>query len=240
MARSESIFKRYEVKYLLDANQYEEFRKRVDEYIVPDQFFKSTILSLYYDTPDSLLIRRSLDKPDYKEKLRLRSYGVAEAETKVYVELKKKYDGIVYKRRVPMKLMDAVGYLDKGFESRVDNQIVRELDYFLDFYKNIEPSILIMCDREAYVSKDDDSLRVTFDQNILYRDEDLNLTSKVYGTRVIPKGSVLMELKVAGAMPLWLVKMMNELKIFPTSFSKYGTAYKMQQQKTYKAERKMA
>ena len=243
MARSESIFKRYEIKYLLSKEQYEALRTQVDEYIQPDMFFKSTIYSLYYDTPDNLLIRRSLDKPEYKEKLRLRSYGRATSDGKVYIELKKKYDGIVYKRREGMDYRTARLYLDRGFGLSKTSQIISELDYFKKFYENLEPSILIMCDREAYVSKEDESLRLTFDQNILFRDENLNLDTEAYGERVIEEGSVLMELKVAGAMPMWLVKMLNILKIYPTSFSKYGMAYKIKTKNgknNSKTERKMA
>ena len=241
MAKSESIFKRYELKYLLDRFQYEELMRRIKSHITPDEYGESTICSLYYDTPQKTLIRRSLEKPEYKEKLRLRSYGIPKDDTKVFVELKKKYDEVVYKRRVGMSHGDAIGYLEKGKMPVMRCQITDEIDYFLKFYKNIEPSMLLFYDRTAWVARDDEDIRITFDKNILYREEDLSLKKGVYGTRVIEKDQVLMELKVAGAIPMWLVKELNDLKIYKTSFSKYGTAYCMSEQakKLKRTERKV-
>ena len=98
------IFERYEKKYLLDENQYTELQKVLKGRFQIDNYGKTTINNIYYDTPESLLIRRSIEKPVYKEKLRVRSYGKADSETQVFIELKKKYKGIVYKRRTSMKL----------------------------------------------------------------------------------------------------------------------------------------
>ena len=227
MAKSENIFKRYELKYLLSEEQYRLLKERLKDYIKPDEYKESTVCSLYYDTPQKVLIRRSLERPAYKEKLRLRSYGVAKGDTKVFVELKKKYGGIVYKRRVGMKCDEAEKYLNGKEKAKQTNQIKDEIDYFLKFYGDVEPSILLFYDRTAFVGCEDESLRITFDKNILYRENDLSLKKGVYGTRIIEEGQVLMELKVSHSIPLWLVHILNELKIYKTSFSKYGTAYCM-------------
>ena len=104
-------FKRYEKKYLLTAAQYERIRARLDAYIEPDEFFSSTVCSLYYDTGDFELIRRSIDAPVYKEKLRVRAYNVPAPDGTVFVELKKKFKGVVYKRRVMMAADTAMRYL---------------------------------------------------------------------------------------------------------------------------------
>lgn len=227
MAKSENIFKRYELKYLLSEEQYCLLKERLKDYIKPDEYKESTVCSLYYDTPQKVLIRRSLERPAYKEKLRLRSYGVAKGDTKVFVELKKKYGGIVYKRRVGMKCDEAEKYLNGKEKAKKTNQITDEIDYFLKFYGNVEPSMLLFYERTAFVGCEDESLRITFDKNILYRENDLSLKKGVYGTRIIEEGQVLMELKVSHSIPLWLVHILNELKIYKTSFSKYGTAYCM-------------
>lgn len=233
MAKGNNIFRRYELKHLISKEQYEELLKRVKEYTTEDEYGESTIFSLYYDTPDRLLIRRSIEHPDYKEKLRVRSYGVAVSDTKVYIELKKKYNGVVYKRRVSMKNDDAIAYLS-GAEAKKQGQIVEEIDYFKGFYKNIEPAMLLSYDRRALYGKNENGLRITFDRNILYRDTDLNLKSGAYGTQVIDSDQTLMEIKALGSMPLWLVNILSELKIYKTSFSKYGNAYKMSMAKEKK------
>lgn len=228
----QTVFKRYEIKYMLTKEQYAAILEGMKAQMIPDEWGRSTILSLYFDTPDYLLARRSAEHPTYKEKLRLRSYGVANEDTKVFIELKKKYDDVVYKRRIGMSEKDARNYL--LHDEKVDNsQIEAEIDFTKQRYGNLEPRVLLSYEREAYYAKDDHEFRVTFDQNILWRDTDVNLTSGVYGESLLKDGQVLMEVKAGGAIPIWFVKLLSEVKAYKTSFSKYGTAYKTIFQRKY-------
>ena len=217
-------FKRYEKKFLLSPQQYDAFMAVAGEHLLPDVYHLSLVRSIYYDTPDFNLIRTSLDKPIYKEKLRVRSYGIAKAEGSVFVELKKKYKGIVYKRRVEMHPADAEGWLSGASPAPVDTQITREIDWFLKM-NSVQPQVLITCDRVSWFDKDESELRVTFDNNIRWRADDLHLTSPDTGEDLLPPKHCLMEIKIPGAAPLWLAHLLSDEAIFPTSYSKYGTCY---------------
>jgi hypothetical protein len=171
-----------------------------------------------------------LEKPVYKEKLRVRSYGTAKPDGTVFVEIKKKYDSVVYKRRIGVEEEAAMAYLNEGMSLRKNDQITEEINYFCRLYEDLEPAVFLSYEREAFLGKEDPDLRITFDENILWREEDMSLCSKVYGYPLLEEGQVLMEIKVAAAMPLWLARLLSEQRIFQTSFSKYGTAYKQMQQ----------
>ena len=217
-------FKRYEKKYLLTPAQYDAIRKGMEAYMQPDQYSHYTICNVYYDTDDFSLIRASLEKPVYKEKLRVRSYGVAADNSKAFVELKKKYDGVVYKRRVVMGAADAVAYLD-GSEPGGDTQIHREIDWFMHCYRPA-PKVFIAYDREAYAGRENPDLRVTFDTNLRGRAERVDLRSGDDGQPILKDGQILMEIKIPGAAPLWLARLLSENGVFSASFSKYGAYYK--------------
>lgn len=221
---TQKTFKRYEIKYLVTDEQRSAITEIMSNYMHIDDFGRSTISNIYFDTPTKLLVRRSLEKPLYKEKLRLRCYGVAKDNSKAYVELKKKYDGVVYKRRAEMTYSQAIKYLAGG-ESPYHSQITDELDYFLGYYGNLRPSTAIYYDRVAYYGNDDRDLRITFDDNILWRNMGLDLRMPAAGEQLLMPGQSLMELKVGGAMPLWLADTLNEMALFKASFSKYGNAY---------------
>lgn len=221
---SKSIFERYEKKYLLNEEQYKDILAAASPYLLKDEYGKYTIFNIYFDTPDFQLIRASLEKPIYKEKLRLRSYGVPSADTTVFVELKKKYKGVVYKRRAAMTYKQSYYYLMKNRLPYEDNQILKEIDWFRAFY-NPQPAVNLSYEREAYKGLDDETLRITFDANILWRRRNLDLTNGAYGSAVLEDGARLMEIKTSGAMPLWLCRALNETEAFPTSFSKYGACY---------------
>lgn len=222
---NQMIFKRYELKYMINKAQYELIKKEMVPYMMPDAYGRSSILSLYFDTPDYLLIRRSLEHPVYKEKLRLRSYGTADDDSLVFVELKKKYDSVVYKRRIAMTEQHAMDYLLYA-NPAPDSQITREINYFRDFYENLQPSVLLSCQREAFYSKCDHDFRITFDNNILWRNYDLSLCKEIYGMPLLKNDQILMEVKTSDAIPLWLVQILSREKIYKTTFSKYGEAYK--------------
>lgn len=232
MKECSNTFMRYELKYLVTSEQRQAITDLAENYMRPDEFGKSTICSVYYDTPDMRLIRRSIEKPIYKEKLRMRSYGIPDAGDKVFVELKKKYKEVVYKRRVSMTEEQAEKYLSGKTEVPKHSQITSELDYFLTFYQNIMPSVFISCERSAFFGKDDSNLRITFDSDILWRDYDLSLLSGIYGKPLLGAGQSLMEIKISGAMPLWLSHKLSELGIYKVNFSKYGNAYMAMQKKT--------
>lgn len=221
----QTVFKRCEVKFLLTKEQYEIILQRMAEHMMGDEFGRSTICNIYFDTPDFLLIRRSIDKPVYKEKLRLRSYGMASSESTAFIEIKKKCKSVVYKRRISMAYENAEKYLYQG-KHMIDTQISHEIDYFLNHYGNLKPAVFLSYEREAFYDEYDHEFRMTFDQNILWRDYDLLLTKGVYGNPLLEKEQVLLEVKTASSIPLWLTKVLSELHVYKTSFSKYGNAYK--------------
>lgn len=225
MFRWEEVFRRYEKKYLLTPEQYGGLLRRLEGRLRPDRFFESHIRSLYFDTPDRRLIRRSLEKPVYKEKLRLRGYGSPEEGDRVFVELKKKYKGVVYKRRAAMERRQAEAYLTGKAPAPYDSQIIREIDRFLTFYAPLRPSITITCDRKAWTACEDSRLRFTFDRDIRWREESPQPDWQGQGTGLLPAGWRLMEIKIPAALPLWLTGILGELGIYPVSFSKYGRAY---------------
>ncbi len=220
-----SVFKRFEMKYLLSAQQRDLVLQVMAPYMKLDQYGRSAVRNIYFDTQDYLLIRRSIDRPIYKEKLRIRSYTTAQPDTTVFVELKKKYDRVVYKRRTSLTEAEAMDWLCGGKPCVKPNQISAEVDYFMDYYKTLHPTAFISYHREAYYAKDGSDFRVTFDDDILCRLDDLSLRADAYGTPLLPEGKVLMEIKGTGGMPLWMAHFLSEQHIFKTSFSKYGTAY---------------
>lgn len=218
------IFKRYEKKYRLNTEEYQQFMSIVRDKLVSDIHGRNTICSLYLDTPDYLLIRNSIDAVSYKEKLRLRSYGVPNDEKKIFFEIKKKYKGVVYKRRVSMPKNNAFEYIESGVPP-IDSQIMREIDYLMKFYRQPKPNVCILCEREAFFSIDDENVRLTFDENLRYRIGFPNAENINEGTPIVKDGEYIMEIKTPGAMPLWLAHALSECKIYPAKFSKYAHAY---------------
>lgn len=222
-----NVFARTELKYRLTAAQDRFLREALAPYVEPDRYGESTICNLYYDTPDFRLIRKSIEKPIYKEKLRLRSYGTAGPDDNTFLELKKKYKGIVYKRRICLPERDAMSYLNGLSPLPEQSQIAKELDWFLASYEHLEPAVFLNYDRTAFYSKDDPDLRITFDRNIQFRTDDLSLQSQPGGRFVIQPGESIMEIKAGGAMPLWLTALLTQANAKRTPFSKYGTAYEL-------------
>ena len=219
----EKSFKRHEVKYLITINQYINLMSYLSDKVEKDVFYKSTIYNVYYDTDNFELIRKSIEKPIYKEKLRIRSYDKPTLDSSVYVELKKKYNHIVYKRR------EKIAYkyiLNNSFLERAETQIDKEIKYFNDFYGGLTPKMFLSYEREAYYFKTDNQIRITFDTNIKYRTENISLLPSITDIKLLPNNLVLMELKVPFSIPYDLAKYLSSEKIFKTPFSKYGTAYK--------------
>ena len=221
----QTVFKRYELKYLLTPRQKEKVLAAMQPYMTLDKYGRTTIRNLYYDTDTYLLVRRSIEKPAYKEKLRVRSYSRTDNDSAAFVELKKKYKSVVYKRRISLPYAEATAWLSREKHPDKPTQIANEIDYFLEYYGTLHPTVFLSYEREAYFCNDDSDFRITFDDNILCRQHDLSLESEVYGTPILPEGKVLMEIKCSGGIPLWMTQVLSKEKIYKTSFSKYGTAY---------------
>lgn len=238
---SQKFFKRIEKKYLISANQYDNIMDTIRLHTIPDTNTNrdERIFSLYFDTPTYSLIRRSIDKPVYKEKLRLRAYGMPDENAQVFAEIKKKYKKIVYKRRAVMNYSDALNFLatgqiPSGYEEQ--HQILSEIQWFIRSYHGLSPSILISYDRQAYFGTENPKLRITFDGNITWSDRkpadfhldpnNENRTETAENMPLLGDNQMIMEIKIPGAMPLWLAGLLSEQKIYPTSFSKVGTAYR--------------
>ena len=213
------VFKRYELKYLLTRAQCEAVKSEISSRLSPDVFGKNTVQSLYLDTDDFRLVRESIEKPVFKEKLRLRCYNLNNCDKDIFIEMKRKYDGVVYKRRISCKENEVNEVLNENPQT---SQIGKELDYFMRFYGTLSPKMLILYDREAFFDKESD-LRVTFDENIRYRTDDLNFYTSLDGEELLSSDGVLMEIKTGSAIPLWLCKILDKEKIIKQSFSKYGT-----------------
>ena len=229
-----STFKRYELKYLITDQLRDKILPEILSHMESDAYCRGnrpyTICNVYYDTVDSDLIRTSLAKPYHKEKLRLRSYSPhVEPEERVYLEIKKKTGGIVHKRRASMTAREAGEFIEHSTcpnaSNYMDTQILGEIASFLRIHP-VSPMTYIAYRRLAYFDRDDKDFRLTFDFDIKTRRTDVTLTSDDKGTQLLPPGLCLMEVKISGAVPLWLARLLSENKIYRTGFSKYGTEYK--------------
>lgn len=231
MKQFQGTFKRYEKKYLLSEKKYQMIRERLQDMLKVDDYGETTICNIYFDTPDHRLVRTSLEKPVYKEKLRLRSYGTPSENDVVFVELKKKYKEVVYKRRIKMECQTAERYLYDSEPVGQQSQIIKEIDWFLKFYQELEPAMYISYNRIAMYGIEDPDLRVTFDHNLLWREEELWLECGVWGDPLLEEGWRLMEIKLPGVMPLWLSHILDDLEIYQVSFSKYGNGYQLSERR---------
>jgi len=219
------IFRRIEKKYLINKEQYLKLQEKIKEYMEEDQYGKSTICNVYFDTDKFELISHSIDKPFYKEKVRLRSYHIPTQESNVFLEIKRKYDGVVGKRRIELSLEDFNHYFENGtVPKNTNHQILEELNYYFKKY-HLKPAMYVSYERIAYFQKDNPEFRLTFDNNVVAREYDLNLEKGTYGKQILNDDKYIMEIKTLNSIPLWLVNELNECNITPGSFSKYGTAY---------------
>ena len=210
-----NTFERKEIKYIISKEQHDALLYAARGRMQPDRFGVTRICNIYFDTPDFRLIRESIEKPLYKEKLRLRTYNVPDENSSAFIELKKKFNKMVYKRRETMRYIDAMRFLVNREKPKEPSQIIKEIDWVLDFY-----------DRQAFFGTEDPELRMTFDTNIDFRTDDLNLMCGSHGHSLMDGSRYILELKISNAMPLWLSAIMDELKIYPGSYTKYGNAYK--------------
>ena len=223
---SPMVFERYEIKYLLSGRQLAGLMAAMDAHVTADRFGSSTVRSIYYDTDTWRLVRESMEHPVYKEKLRVRSYARVTGDGEVFVELKKKFREVVYKRRIGLPEREASAWLAGKLPCPEDAQIAREIDYALSYYKTLRPAMLISCDRSAFVGLEDAGLRITLDRNILFRTDALSLREPVRGAPLLEPDQALMEVKTNGGMPLWLTDFLTRNELHRTPFSKYVNAYK--------------
>ncbi len=228
------VFNRVEKKYMISMETYEQIQSDLKEYMDLDAFNQQsyyTIANIYYDTKEQELIRKSIESPVYKEKLRLRGYGVPGQNDKVYLEIKKKFDGIVNKRRCALKLTEAYQFLETGrkptLQPYMNEQVLNEIDRFLAQYP-LQANTYLAYERKALFGKNNRALRISFDTNIRTRNEVLQLEAGDFGRPLIAGDKVLMEIKTSSNLPMWLVKLLTTHKIYPSKFSKYGTAFVQQ------------
>lgn len=227
------VFNRYEKKYPVSAQLFEDVQHELCKYMELDEYNKShpyyTISNIYYDTMNNELIRKSISKPKYKEKLRLRGYGIPSLGDRVYLEIKKKVNGIVNKRRTRLVLGEAYNFVYTGkmpeYKNYMNKQVLNEISYFLNIY-NLVPRIYIAYDRRAFFGINNRDLRITFDTNIRTRRTDLRLELGDHGEKLLGDDVYIMEIKAEKSIPLWLSQMLSDFNIYRTSFSKYGTEYK--------------
>ncbi len=228
-------FKRYEKKYYISKETRDRLIEIIKPYMYEDKHCKDgaryLVRNIYYDTDDNYLIHHSVLKPNYKAKLRVRKYGeYGDNQDQYFLEIKRKIDKIVAKRRIKLtkqELDDLIKNYQKPIRnSYIDNQIIDEITYFISLYK-VKPICYISYERLAFFAKDDEEFRITFDENIIGRRQNLDFDSADGELSLIKDDYCIMEIKIIGAVPLWFSKALSELKIYPHSFSKYGTDYEM-------------
>ncbi|MGN1342265.1 MAG: VTC domain-containing protein [Bacilli bacterium] len=219
----DNVFERIEQKYIISRQDKDRLFEKINDYIKKDKYFETIICNIYFDTVNNDLIINSIEKPTYKDKIRLRSYGIPTLDSPVFLEIKSKYKHIVGKRRIKLSLKEFYNYIDENIYDK-DNQIMKELNYYIKYYKLI-PKIFIAYDRKSYISKDNE-FRMTIDSNLRSRTDNLKLELGDSGSNYFTDEMYILEIKSLGAMPLWLVSALSELKIYPSSFSKYGSIYR--------------
>ena len=221
----QAVFERYEMKYRMTRRQRRAVLAAMLPYMKLDNYGHTTIRNIYFDTDSYRLVRNSIDKPVYKEKLRIRSYKQVSAQDKVFIELKKKYNDVVYKRRESLSQLETLEWIVRETPFPKATQIGNEIDYFFEHYESLKPKVFLSYEREAFYALDGSDFRVTFDEDILARQEELSLSREVWGEPLMDENDVLMEIKTSGGIPLWMTHVLAQEKLYKTSFSKYGTAY---------------
>lgn len=223
-------FKRVERKYIVTASQKEALLKILKEHMDLDKFCVNDatykIQNIYYDTDDDILIKKSIQKPKYKEKLRARKYV---GTKKIFLEIKKKANGIVGKRRITLNQEELDDFVLRGIppkrEKFIDNQVIKEIEYLLSLYK-VTPKVYISYERLALFDRIDPELRITFDDRIHCKRHNVVFDEEDYEVDILEPGIYILEIKTVNNYPLWLVKALSSLKIYRRSFSKYGTEFK--------------
>lgn len=221
----QTTFKRYELKYMLTRDQHQALLAAMEGKMMLDEFGHHKISNIYFDTQDFRIVRNSIEKPKYKEKLRVRCYGEPSESPKAFIELKKKCKGIVYKRRLCTSQSEAFSFLCRGEKLAEESQIAKEISYFKSSYEDLGPAVYLSYEREAYFSTENEDFRMTFDVNIKTRNQHVSLCENELDRPVLSEDYVLLEVKTPGGLPFWFVDFLAKEGVYKTSFSKYGTAY---------------
>lgn len=229
-----NTFKRREMKFLLNEEQYEKIVNAVSGFMTEDDYGLHTIMNIYLDNRNNDLIRSSLGRPVFKEKVRLRCYGnKAEDDSEAFLEIKKKYRGLTYKRRFERPYKELFDYITRGVRPETGGQVFEELDYLIK-RMDLKPKIAICYDRRAFFGNEDKEFRMTLDGNIRYRRNDIDLRSGDSGAHLMTQPFRVMEVKSVGAIPMELVSILSEHKIYHGSFSKYGSIFSSEIRHKYK------
>lgn len=221
----QETFMRHEIKYMLTDETKNALLQTMQPFIRKAEFEHTTIRNIYFDACDFRIIRHSLEKPIYKEKLRIRSYQEASADDLIFVELKRKYKSFTYKRRLALPKAQAIACFWEGKRLPIASQIANEIEYFRQYYGSLYPMVFLSYDREAFIAREDENIRITFDTNILYRQMESYLDNEIHGIPLLKEGNTLMEIKSPNVIPFWTSKLLSQFKCYKTSFSKYGMAY---------------
>lgn len=232
--RNGLFFQRTEKKYLLTKEQADSLLFACREHTTQDVYGKYTICNIYFDTDDFSLIRYSLEKPAFKQKLRLRSYGIPTADQKVFLELKKKYKGVVYKRRIKQSYQDVTNYLNFGVIpalSEEERRTMAEIDRFRKTNR-LRAKVYLAYDRIALVDKENENFRITMDSDLRSRFDRVSFEEGDFGDLYFEKDEKIMEIKIPDSVPIWFVRLLDELNIYPVSFSKYGRVYEKNRRRT--------
>lgn len=217
-------FQRVEDKYRMSREEAREILEEMKGHIKKDFYFQYTVHNIYYDSKDAQMIISSLNRDRFKEKLRLRCYEQPSGDTMCFLETKKKYADIVYKKRITLSHNEAMAYMNHGIPHHVHNNTAEEIDFLKNYY-DCEPKTMILYDRTCFSSISEADVRITFDANIRYRLDDINLTERGDETKLIGQ-DVVMEIKAMDRYPMWLVEILSKRKLYKQSFSKYGMIYR--------------
>ncbi len=229
------VFNRYELKFILDKSMAQEMIQALKGHVMLDQYGDGEgfyrIINLYYDTEDHLFFHETVNRQEFRQKLRLRAYNKVSIDTPVFLEIKKKYDGVVYKRRTMLTLQDAYAFLAKGQEQQdysvydaSNVQILGEVAFLKRFY-SLAPKVVVSYDRQAFLGIKENDLRITFDSNLRKRESDLKLESGPWGELFMDASSYILEIKVNGRIPLWLAQILSGFQCWRQGYSKYTSSY---------------
>lgn len=227
-------FDRIEKKCLITKEQKEAMLTEIKRHMEKDGYYDSEVCNIYFDTDHYDLIIQSIEQPMFKEKLRARSYG---GYDKVFFEIKTKLCGkennVGYKRRVRVTKKDynkmvkehanLSDFMAQNADEPNDYRIAEEVDYLIKHF-DLKPKILVFYRRYSW--QGEQKLRITFDENLRYRTEDVKFCKKKSDKKYfLDEKNIIMEIKAQGAWPLWLARKLSSERIFPQQFSKVGKIY---------------
>lgn len=232
---AKEVFNRYELKYIVNKALYKELLQALQGHVFMDKHGDQDgyymVMNLYYDTADHLFFNETVNRQQFRQKLRLRGYNHINRDSNVFLEIKKKYRGVVYKRRTLLKLPEAYAFLadtlskkDYSLYDASNTQILGEVDFLKQFYQ-LEPKVIVSYDRQAFQGIHEEDLRVTFDRNLLKRETDLRIESRSDGELFMDPSLYVLEVKVNDRIPLWLSHILNDFQCWRQGYSKYTSSY---------------